>query len=602
MSRRTSARLALGALAAAVAVAPLTLAPPAHAGQVGVTIGIQGSGYVRVVEGSLEDDGSTVCDKTTGNLDDRVVSYCDRLRNEEPFEAWVWLRPELGMMRPGWVFAGWEGCDETRQKDGVTECAVHSGAFNSVDRTPVAKFDDQTAPVATQQSPKQTGAGAFEFSWGLNEAGATSRCVVDGVTVDPCQSPLTRTFGLGDHLFSVQAVDASGNVGLSSSMSVSVVDSALSAPPSRTNQTSLDLTLTLLGGATGVTCALDNRPHPCAAGTVRLTGLSQGTHSFYAQANKGSWEEWGGALVQWMVDLTPPETTFLPGPPPAGDRAQFAWSSSDDTARSECRLITATGTGDWMTCTSGTIWVGLQPGPHRLEVRAVDSAGNVEPAPAVQEWTVAGPVDPGPVDPKPGDRTAPTTLLGGGPLPGAISLDPVTFAVAASEAATFECSLDGQARPCSAGALALGTLAPGSHVLTVRAKDAAGNVDPHGVTRTWTVPTPAAALRGRGWKAKAVARAYAGRVLQATRRGATVSHRVAGATRLGLVVSTGKRHGVLKVYAGKRLLRTVRLAGRPATRSLVEIPLAAPYSGPVRVVVASSGRQVRLEGIAAVTR
>jgi hypothetical protein len=79
---------------------------------------------------------------------------------------------------------------------------------------------------------------------------------------------------------------------------------------------------------------------------------------------------------------------------------------------------------------------------------------------------------------------------------------------------------------------------------------------------------------------------------------------VKGARSLALVVSRGRGHGTVRVYAGKKLLRTVNLARRSGrTQQVVGIGgLSAPFTGAVRITVASSRKPVQIEGLAVVTR
>ncbi|HWJ08935.1 MAG TPA: hypothetical protein VNS46_06130 [Nocardioides sp.] len=205
------------------------------------------------------------------------------------------------------------------------------------------------------------------------------------------------------------------------------------------------------------------------------------------------------------------------------------------------------------------------------------------------------------------DSTPPSTTLGGGPVNGAIV--PSTSAaltIGSSEAGSqFACTLDARARACAGGAHAVTGLAPGTHVFRATATDAAGNADPTAATRTWTVPVPARSLqRSAGWSLVSAPGAYAGKVLATSRRNASASYPVRGARRLALVASGGTTHGTVRVYAGSRLLRTISLVtSRSVTKRVIPVTtFSGTWSGTVRIVVTSTGRPVRIEGIAAPTR
>lgn len=206
-----------------------------------------------------------------------------------------------------------------------------------------------------------------------------------------------------------------------------------------------------------------------------------------------------------------------------------------------------------------------------------------------------------------GDTTAPNTTLGGGPANGAIvASTSAAFTLGSTESGSrFACSLDGGARTCAAGQHTVSSLAPGTHVFRATATDAAGNTDPTAATRTWTVPVPARSLRrSAGWSLVSVPSAYAGKVIATSRRNASASYPVRSARRLALVASGGTTHGTVRVYAGSRLLKTISLkTTRSVTKRVIPVTsFSSAWSGTVRVVVASTGRTVRIEGVAAPTR
>ncbi|TWH03175.1 hypothetical protein L615_001200000440 [Nocardioides sp. J9] len=206
-----------------------------------------------------------------------------------------------------------------------------------------------------------------------------------------------------------------------------------------------------------------------------------------------------------------------------------------------------------------------------------------------------------------GDSTPPSTSLSGGPANGAITTSTsASFTLGSSEAgSSFGCSLDGRDRACTAGKHTLTGLTPGTHVFRASATDAAGNTDPTAATRTWTVPVPARSLkRSAGWKLASAPAAYGGKVATTSRRGASLTYPVRKARRVALVASGGSTHGTVRVYAGKRLVKTVKLrTARTTTRRVIPVTtFGSAWSGTIKVVVVSSGRPVRVEGLAAPTR
>ncbi len=572
MSPRALARTVVGLLALVAGLAPVLTPAPAHAGQVGVTLSIAGAGRVEVVEGSLEDGGAYACDRTT-NLDHRVTMTCGRVRNEEPFEAWIWLRPSFFGVPDGWEFVEWQGCDETRaNSSGTRDCAVHSGAFTSVEKYPVAVFRDVDPPTMTSFNATQVvnQQGRFTFTFAASGAVAI-HCKLDSGAWEGCASPRTLTLPEGAHLFAVRSEDASGNLSFSHSLTVHSIDTGFTAtPPRLSNSRSADFTFTSQGG-NAFDCNLDGYPFTCDSGQGHFTDLADGPHTLTVAGRNGTWVDPVPAHHEWTIDATAPETTLTGGPAEGSTTTDSTATFTLDgpgAADFSCTID-----GALTPCDRGQVRLErLAPGTHVLEAAARDAAGNRDQTPARRTWSVRA-----------ADTTPPDTTLTGGPADGSIVTTPnATFAVGTTEPGSrTTCTLDGSALPCSAGPLVLTGLAPGTHVLTATSTDAAGNTDATAATRTWTVPVPAAALE---------------------RRGSTLSLKVRDARRLALVVSTGKRPGKVKVYAGKRLVKTLSLDRSTTTRVVDVTTFASPWSGKVRIVVASKRRAVRVEGVAAPTR
>ena len=629
MQLKTLARRATTLAAATLTMVGVTsvVTAPAHAGQVGVTISITGAGSVRVVEGTPADGVSGECNANENTADPTATKTCSRIRAQAAFEAWLWLRPVPYRDASGtWKIAGsgWSGCDATRVNAQVTECGVHSGAFSSDERFPSIKFYDDTTPwlmmfnAAASTTKNRT--AAVEFA--ADEPG-TAHCRFDDGPWSSCTSPLEHTFAQdGQHRIDVQPVDLSGNVGQVHSRTVTLADGVIEeAPPAVSGSSTARFTFSTRGGTT-FDCSLDgSAAFRCGAGpraTHTLTGLRDGQHTLHVWVN-GDPEAAGHT---WLVDTLAPETTIT-GRTILGKHARFDVTSPGSTSL-ECRLTQGGVAGAWASCgTTRALFTDLADATYTVEIRGKDAAGNVDPTPASHTWTVdevpaeptPGPTpnptpnpttDPGqqgPVQQGPGlDTAAPDTVLTAAPAEGAfVPSDRAALGWSASEpAASWACTLDGASYPCSGPGTELGGLTAGTHRFTVAAVDAAGNRDATPATRSWTVPVASHTLQhGRGWKQKRSAAAYAGGYAVSSRRGAVLSTRVRGARAIALVATTGPRQGTVKVYAGKKLLRTVRLAARTTTtrRVLPVVTLPTPWSGTIRVVVARAGKQVRVEGL-----
>jgi uncharacterized repeat protein (TIGR01451 family)/MYXO-CTERM domain-containing protein len=84
-------------------------------------------------------------------------------------------------------------------------------------------------------------------------------------------------------------------------------------------------------------------------------------------------------------DTVPPDTALVSAPPAISrvSSAHFDFSSTENGSF-ECNL----DDGGFLPCTDPVTFVGLSEGPHTLQVRAIDVAGNVDPTPATFTWFV----------------------------------------------------------------------------------------------------------------------------------------------------------------------------------------------------------------------
>jgi hypothetical protein len=94
----------------------------------------------------------------------------------------------------------------------------------------------------------------------------------------------------------------------------------------------------------------------------------------------------GVPSVAKMVRVGTPTTTVTGGPS-AGTNdptPTFTFSSADPSASFECKL----DSGSYAPCASPKTTAHLADGPHTFHVRARDSAGNIDPTPALRAFTV----------------------------------------------------------------------------------------------------------------------------------------------------------------------------------------------------------------------
>ena len=374
---------------------------------------------------------------------------------------------------------------------GLTELAVGSHTFmvraidaaGNVDATPATKTwtIDTTAPQTTITSapPFSTSSATASFSYSSSETGSRFECKLDSAAYAACASPTALT-GLspGSHTFSVRAIDAAGNVDATPATKTWTIDTTApqttitSGPVSPTKSTTAILRYVSSESGSRFECRLDSAAYATCPAAIGLTELAVGSHTFMVRAIDAAGNvDATPATKTWTIDTTAPQTTITSGPvsPTKSTTAILRYVSSESGSRFECRLDSAA----YATCPAAIGLTELAVGSHTFMVRAIDAAGNVDATPATKTWTI--------------DTTAPQTTITSAP-PFSTSSATASFSYSSSETGSrFECKLDSAAYAACASPTALTGLSPGSHTFSVRAIDAAGNVDATPATAPWLI-------------------------------------------------------------------------------------------------------------------
>jgi len=155
--------------------------------------------------------------------------------------------------------------------------------------------------------------------------------------------------------------------------------------------------LTLQVGSQSLTATLAPTLPPAAASvtataTWATTGLSDGIYTLGATATDQSGNH-ATATRTVTVDNTPPDTVITGAPASAitAATAAFAFSGSDNlTATSDLQFAWRIDDGSFTAFSAATTASvsSLTPGSHTFEVKARDRAGNEDPTPALQSFTV----------------------------------------------------------------------------------------------------------------------------------------------------------------------------------------------------------------------
>jgi hypothetical protein len=193
--------------------------------------------------------------------------------------------------------------------------------------------------------------------------------------------------------------------------------------------------------------------------------------------------------------------------------------------------------------------------------------------------------------PPPADTTAPTTTISSA-TSGSTTATTASFSFTGSDNATvagslaYECKLDSGAYAACPSPKAYTGVAVGSHTFSVRAKDAAGNVDASPATAAWTVTAPAVtgpvAAYGFNEASGTTAADASGNSLTATITGAT--HTTAGKSGRALSFNgtsnlvTVADNAKLDLTRGMTLEAWVRPSNATGSRSVI---FKEQSSGPV---------------------
>ncbi|WP_028062904.1 Ig-like domain-containing protein [Solirubrobacter soli] len=355
-------------------------------------------------------------------------------------------------------------------------------AVGNTDATPASRTwtvdtiapDTTLTPITT---PTNDNTPTFAFT--ATEAGSSFQCRVDGAAFATCTTPFTSTaLADGSHTFDVRAVDGAGNTdptpaSQSFRVDTAAPDTTLTPISSPTNNKTPGFTFTSTESGSTFQCRVDGAAFAACIPGSATAPLADGSHTFDVRAiDPAGNVDPTPASQTFTVDATAPNTTLTPIASPTNDTTPtFSFSSTEAGSTFECRVDTAAFT----SCTSPLTTDALLQGNHTFNVRAIDAAGNIDPTPASQTFTV--------------DTTAPDTTLT--PIVTPTNDSTPTFTFSSEAGATFQCRVDGAAFATCTSAFTTAALNDGSHTFDVRAVDAAGNVDPTPASQTFTVDATA---------------------------------------------------------------------------------------------------------------
>ena len=267
-------------------------------------------------------------------------------------------------------------------------------------------------------------------------------------------------------------VTNSGSDDVSTMLNITPPDTAVvSGPTGATNDATPAFGLAADEPGALFECRVDAEPFSACGQLYTTPALTDGPHAIEARAvDPAGNRDATPASRAVTIDTVAPDTAITAGPARVSPNAvqSFGFSSSEAGSGFQCRL----DGGPLTACVPGFTTPVLGDGAHGFEVMAVDPAGNADPSPAASSFTV--------------DTTPPGTAITAGPAGRTTDLTPRFRFSSDDTGSTFECRIDAAAfAPCASPFTATRRLR-GTHRFRVRAKDAAGNVDPTPAVRRFT--------------------------------------------------------------------------------------------------------------------
>jgi large repetitive protein len=219
-------------------------------------------------------------------------------------------------------------------------------------------------------------------------------------------------------------------------------------------------------------CALDGVSITPCESPLALRSLKDGEHHLVVNAKESASTAVAATLEhRWFVDATPPTLSITSVAPAASPTNQSTFAlefSASEPVRLSCQWDGAA----FAPCASPIRLDQVSEGSHRLEVVAIDGAGN-QSVPLVHEWVV--------------DTSLPEVkLVRAVPERSLSNADTARFEWVLEAGTTYQCQWDGFAAEACTSPVTLSSVGEGTHRFSVWGTDAAGNVS-EPVSSEWSV-------------------------------------------------------------------------------------------------------------------
>ena len=299
-----------------------------------------------------------------------------------------------------------------------------------------------------------------EFAFTTVGSPTVIECQIDATAFAACASPyVSSSLADGPHAFTVRVADNSGRTTADShAFTVDTVPPTVaitSGPAGPTNDTTPSFDFTASADATTIHCGSDGRAF--AVCTSPFTPqLTDGPHVVTVEVTDAAGNT-NAATRSLTVDTVAPTVTITNAPSdPTNDSTPTITFTVNESPNSvQCQV----DTGAFAACVSGFTAGVLGDTTHTITVRATDAAGN--PGTATAAFTV--------------DTVPPTvTITSQPPALSNNNVATVTFTTGGAPTST-QCQVDAGALASCTSPFTSAAIADGSHTITVRVTDAAGN-------------------------------------------------------------------------------------------------------------------------------
>ncbi|PTX21371.1 gliding motility-associated-like protein [Pontibacter mucosus] len=215
-----------------------------------------------------------------------------------------------------------------------------------------------------------------------------------------------------------------------------------------------------------------------------LANLADGEHTIRVRAVDAAGNiDASPATYTWMVDTKAPDAPVVTAPAQGSflNTNKPTFNGIAEAGSTVALYFGTTKIGESIAAADGK-WSlvpanALSEGTKQLTATATDAAGNTSKASSTRSFTI--------------DTKAPETTIASGPDKMSNSKE-ASFSFSSSEEnVNYEISLDGGAYAAAESKYTAQNLSEGSHTLSVRAVDAAGNKDQSPATYAWEVDTKA---------------------------------------------------------------------------------------------------------------